>query len=239
MSIDPRRARVQARLESLKARYRGRLRERLQELMDAMAKISGDGPEVEVARVLAHRLRGTAGTYGFDEVSAIAAEVEATLRIGGDFELAALALADVAAALDGAEERVTPKAEPRPRSPVRLLFCGGNVSERSRVDEICHSLKIRLQHSRSPGEAMERARDEPPDILVVGMDGDMESSAKLARQIKALAGRLLPVVFLGDPAFDRRTTPTQRATIVRAEASRPAIRALVPFAQRPVVLVIK
>jgi hypothetical protein len=89
-------------LAPLRESYRRRLPELVAELG---ASLSGTVPparkRIEAARELAHRLKGTTGSYGFDEVSAELAQVEAGLdgllaRSGGDL---AASWHEIAAAL--------------------------------------------------------------------------------------------------------------------------------------------
>lgn len=68
-----------AQLAPLRAQFAARLPDRAVELRNALDIVSARG-ELELARRLAHRLHGTAGTYGFHGVSAEAAAIEALLE---------------------------------------------------------------------------------------------------------------------------------------------------------------
>ena len=66
------------RFAPLLVRYLMSLREQRAELRGACE--AGDG---EAVRQLAHKLRGTGGSYGFPAITAAAAAVEEALRAGG------------------------------------------------------------------------------------------------------------------------------------------------------------
>jgi HPt (histidine-containing phosphotransfer) domain-containing protein len=70
-----------AAIAALSAEYRSKLPEKYDELAAATAKAQQGSPEaLEEALKLAHRLHGTAGAYGFAQVSAAAGRLEAELR---------------------------------------------------------------------------------------------------------------------------------------------------------------
>ena len=68
-------------LESLRASYRERLPEKLRELETRLRDARGGGsPERrEQARLLAHTLKGTAGSYGFVDVASELESIESVL----------------------------------------------------------------------------------------------------------------------------------------------------------------
>ena len=68
--------------ERLRRAYRGKLTEmlaRLDSLLRKARRMRGGG-EFQAARELAHRLKGTSGSYGFDECSTELAKVEECLE---------------------------------------------------------------------------------------------------------------------------------------------------------------
>lgn len=69
-------------LEGLRRTYRGKLIEMLARLASLVreARRMRDGDELQVARDLAHRLKGTSGSYGFDECSAQLSKIEERLE---------------------------------------------------------------------------------------------------------------------------------------------------------------
>ena len=97
-------AKPDVREEDLLASIRESYRRRLPQLLAELGASLSGAPtreRIEAARELAHRLKGTTGSYGFDEVSAELAEIEARLDgllgpSGGD---AAASWHEIAAAL--------------------------------------------------------------------------------------------------------------------------------------------
>ncbi len=101
MTDEARIANARDRLAELRRGFAARLRERVEELDAAVAAVD-DRQAVAVSRVehLAHKLAGTAGSYGFHEVGEIAAEIEALCGAGFDVEQAARISERLRAALD-------------------------------------------------------------------------------------------------------------------------------------------
>jgi HPt (histidine-containing phosphotransfer) domain-containing protein len=74
-------AEMAATLAALKAEYLARLGEKVRELEDAVQRArTGQSPDLEEASSLAHRLFGTAGSYGYHAVSTAAGRVEFLLE---------------------------------------------------------------------------------------------------------------------------------------------------------------
>jgi len=77
---DAARERFRAQLERMKKGYVSRLPERAAELEELRPGLSaGDAAASQQVRDIVHRLSGTAGSYGLDEISRAATELE--LRI--------------------------------------------------------------------------------------------------------------------------------------------------------------
>jgi len=101
---DPDRARAQ--LQALQARFVASLRERLDRLDELVPKARGGSAEaLDEALVVAHRLAGAAGSFGYEAAGEAAAVLERALRSiaagitdpdGWDEALAALARARAA-----------------------------------------------------------------------------------------------------------------------------------------------
>jgi HPt (histidine-containing phosphotransfer) domain-containing protein len=73
-------------LERLRRAYRGKLIEMIARLGSLVreAREVCDGDELQAARNLAHRLKGTSGSYGFDECSEEFRKIEERLEHLGD-----------------------------------------------------------------------------------------------------------------------------------------------------------
>ena len=70
------------KLEALRRAFTGRLRERIEELRQAVDAACRGEASAEQVESLAHKLSGTAGSYGFVEVGEIAADLEALCERG-------------------------------------------------------------------------------------------------------------------------------------------------------------
>lgn len=92
---------VRAALRDLALELAGLLPERAEAIAEAFARARASPGSVEARenlRVLAHRMRGSAGSHGFEELSVEAGLIEDALLAGGD--------AVPAEAWDGMAERV-------------------------------------------------------------------------------------------------------------------------------------
>ncbi len=80
---DPKHPGALARLEALRAGFATRIGARIEELrVSATQACGGERAVRRAAEGVAHRLSGTAGSYGFPEVGAVAGELE--LLLGRD-----------------------------------------------------------------------------------------------------------------------------------------------------------
>lgn len=76
---------LEARLAGLKAKMIRGLPERVRELEGALAQLRGGEPSArDVLKRYAHKLRGVVGTYGFDDLTQLAAQGESAAREGSD-----------------------------------------------------------------------------------------------------------------------------------------------------------
>lgn len=67
-------------LRHARSRYRRRLPEQLDRLEAALRRARDRGAQLEAAWRLAHRIKGTSGSYGFDVVSGAVGRIEARLE---------------------------------------------------------------------------------------------------------------------------------------------------------------
>jgi|GEM_PF-2485153 len=89
MSDEARLADARDKLAELRNGFKARLRERVAELEAAVQSASaGEAGGVQRTEALAHKLAGTAGSYGFPEVGEAAAELEALCDAGFDADAA-------------------------------------------------------------------------------------------------------------------------------------------------------
>lgn len=181
------------------------------ELEAAYRRAADRSPEriAELSR-LAHRLHGTAGSFGVPEVSELAGRIEALLgrlcgaeaTAGGIWqELGTLvarlgstaAAAGVPAPWDGAPTSITrEKVLVVDADPAFLAF----ALEAGRRD------LFEVTTACEPREALETAAATAPDILIVGVRrGEDERSFELARSLRRLPGLgSVPLAFTSDDA---------------------------------------
>jgi HPt (histidine-containing phosphotransfer) domain-containing protein len=104
VSDDPR-ARVAAALEEMRAEYRRDLPPQVARLAAAAARASTDPAALRQAEADAHRIRGTAGSYGLTAVSEAASRLEDALARGARgeavWERVASAVAELQALANG------------------------------------------------------------------------------------------------------------------------------------------
>lgn len=79
MSDDPDRDAARARLDVVRQRFAARLAARIVELVDRIDAARSGAAPIADAVVLAHRLAGTAGSYGYDEAGEQARRLELAL----------------------------------------------------------------------------------------------------------------------------------------------------------------
>jgi CheY-like chemotaxis protein/HPt (histidine-containing phosphotransfer) domain-containing protein len=99
---DERRSAFEARLAELKRRMEAGLLARAHTLRQAAARlVAGDATARRVLKQESHKLRGVAGSYGYDDLTALAAELESRASLSPPAQLEELAtrLADAAAAV--------------------------------------------------------------------------------------------------------------------------------------------
>ncbi len=70
---------AKARLAAVRAKFAGKLRDRIDELAQVVAAAPADAEQVAKAIELAHRLAGTAGSFGYADAGAEALQLETQL----------------------------------------------------------------------------------------------------------------------------------------------------------------
>lgn len=128
------------------------------------------------AITLAHRLAGTAGTYGFVEVGCAAGALESALRaptVASSSEDVLGALA----ALTTAARSVTPKPRELPRSPLfpRALLVGAPALAEATI-AACHERLIALE-ATSYAAAIPRLLRDPPAVAALQVGRDTHARA--------------------------------------------------------------
>ncbi|MCK6504814.1 response regulator [Myxococcota bacterium] len=160
-------------LGSLRQGYRAELCRQLQVLATgarAVAQRSGDPRALEL---LAHRVHGTAGTYGFPGASLLAGQVEAALIPSSSpaegVEAALLRLAGQCEALRAELERQAPAESPAPEPSAehRVLLVHPDRGLRAELARIGTRNGLAVHEAGSEAEAIGLALRAPPTCAIV------------------------------------------------------------------------
>lgn len=189
-------------IAALRRMYAAELPAEVASLSEALGDPSRAG--VEYARLLAHRLHGTAGTYGFDRVSTLAAEVESALLAqlapgaapGPVPSTAALERAAAEAAEASAAPGTGSEPVPAVEASGRVLAVGLPAAFASGVAALASAAGIDLEVAPDWSEALRHAVCDPPEVAVLGPEGATRDQVlAVARELGA--GGCTSVVLVG------------------------------------------
>lgn len=185
-------------LEELRANYRVELPERLEELSRALTaawESSADLEGLNQVRVLAHRLRGTASSYGFLQVGEEAGQIE-------DLVIEAIAAGGLSEGLWRAASQAMSQAEqgvgasPQSFSPApynalaRLLVVDDDLNFLALLQEMGRSLLIEVTGASTAMEALKIAQEGALDAVFI--DAHLaagEDAFELGRTLRTLPGK--------------------------------------------------
>jgi diguanylate cyclase (GGDEF)-like protein len=214
---------VRQKLEELQRGYRARLASRLAELEAALssARESGPGtPEFCEAHNLAHRLRGTAGTFGLHVVAACAAAIDddlTRLETSGDDRSGAWssifrALARSAIDLGPTGPSIRPSRSLCPG--LSLLVLDDDPDCRQLVSLLGRAASLNVIESASTAEAVSIAAREPIDVMLVDLHlGKNDDAASAIAELRRHTHEALPIA-----AFSADTGVQNRLAAIRAGA---------------------
>jgi len=204
---------VAARVEVLKASYAAKLAAKLDDLREAL-RVAIDRPEdgaaIEHGRTLAHRLRGTAGSYGFPEVSALAGRVEdlLTLTDGGMSRIDPLAWAELDGALAShmhcpttseetpASATAHAKTSDRAR-PTRILLVTDDDALVTAAQRLGQKRFVQIDVAVGVDAALAQARASSPDGAFIDVSHLADDGFQLARRLRQIeGGEQLPIGFI-------------------------------------------
>jgi diguanylate cyclase (GGDEF)-like protein len=205
---------VDATLQALREEYGARLEEKVRQLTAAMGRArAGSTEAMEESFELAHKLHGTAGSYGFGAVSESAGRLEALLkparRAGATVDWSALGSALGEVASEAARTApAAPALEPEPATAeeARLPQPAGTVlvadedpAWLAEVERMGRNRLLRVVTARSPEETVAVARRQELDgamlhVNLGGQEGGFSTAARL-RDEDGL--RSLPLAFFG------------------------------------------
>jgi len=179
---------AESKLAALRAGYAAGLREKLRAIQERLD--AGDPAE---AKALAHKVRGTAGSYGYAHVGEAAGRLEDALELGeanvGELARALAALAD---GLDVPE----PDADEEEGGPVVLVLEPDDQVRRRCLESTPPGPRVRFVSD--PMEALEAAMDGEVVGAVLPAGGGARGGYAVARSLRTLEGLArLPIAFTG------------------------------------------
>jgi diguanylate cyclase (GGDEF)-like protein len=205
-----------AAMAQMRAEYARDLPGKLNALVASVASARAGQAQVALrleARTLAHRISGTAGSYGFPEVGSACAHLEELIvGLGETLESAlpaAWASVSQAAAtvlVAAARSSQTPDApEPRANEP-RFLVVDDDPAVLAYVEALGRQQAIEVIRAYDEPEALARARQFSPDVAILDVALGEDKSFNLARELRSLPGlEQLPLAFMSiDAGLDNR-----------------------------------
>ncbi len=191
-------------LAELRAQFTKRLPAKLAELTESVVAAKRDPSVVGAARTLAHRLRGSAGSYGHPGVGEAVGVVEELLAEADAkgpehrrflWEELAQALRDAQAAVAGAPGVARFGDVSVPPSGV-LLVVDDDPDYLQMVRATARKLDVSLVTALSADEALQRARTQPLVAAILDVHLMQQSSFELARRIRETPGNAeIPIAF--------------------------------------------
>jgi len=188
----------EAALERLREAYREELPSRLGELRASIEDAAGapdDREAIGVARELAHRLRGTAGSYGFLQVGEESGRIEELLLSAMDEGTFAEGRIRAArSALDQAERAVRASPHSVQATPynalARVLVVDDDLGFLSLVREMGRSLLVEVVGAPSAADALDVAQSSELDAVFIDAHLSAgEDAFELGRSLRALPGK--------------------------------------------------
>lgn len=196
-----------ASLAALNAEYGARLREKVSGLEALLGRVrAGEKDALDEAYTVVHKLHGTAGSYGFAEVSSAAGRLELVLkpaREGGALDAGAMEEAFHAlAAQASVPVKPAPAAKtPGPLLPTEgvLLVVDGDAQVLAEAERLGRAHVVRVLTARTVDEARAVVRRQWVDGVLIHMhlDGPL-GGISAAHALRAEEGLgVLPLAFTG------------------------------------------
>ncbi|WP_256560195.1 response regulator [Myxococcus dinghuensis] len=195
-----------ASLAALNAEYGARLKDKVAALETLLGEArAGTRGAMEDAYVLAHKMHGTAGSYGFAAVSASAGKLEDALRPGREGLALDWAAVDAAFRDLGASARVPmappPKAAPAPVLPAEgvLLVVDEDSQVLAEAERLGRAHVVRVVTAGTPEGARAVARRQWVDGALIHLNlGGAQGGIQAAHVLRAEPGlEALPLAFTG------------------------------------------
>ncbi|WP_267145433.1 response regulator [Myxococcus guangdongensis] len=205
--VDPVRDELAASLVALNEEYGARLKDKvggLEALLSAAR--AGNGGALDEASMVVHKLHGTAGSYGFTEVSLAAGRLEEGLRAGKDGGRVDWGLVDVAFRELAATASVQVTPPVRKDGPAAMLPTEGVLlvvdEDRAVLEEaerLGRAHVVRVLPARTADEAVVLARRQWVDGVLIHMHlGGEMGGIQAAHELRSAEGMgSLPLGFTG------------------------------------------
>ncbi len=190
-------------LAKLHEEFTERLPGKIAELAEATRAAKLDRSCLDNARTLAHRLRGSAGSYGHPAVGETVGIVEDLLaEVDADgvgrrllWEDLEQALRDARAAVASAPVRVA-RQEPATPLTKSLLVVDDDVSYLQMVRAVLRRLDVNVVTAQSADEALQRAGTQPLVGAILDVHLAQEDAFELARRLRGTPGNAeIPIAF--------------------------------------------
>ena len=192
---------LQQMMETLSRDYRERLPQKLLDLEQALQAAQVDSEKIPQARTLAHRLHGSAGSYGLHELGDWVGKIEAQLHeartVGttwdGNFSLQCLR---EARALLQNLEAPTPSSRLAAPAVSQLLVVDDDFDFLELLRLLSRKLGIPMLMAHTPEQALERAATVPLVGAILDVHMGNELAFELAHRLRDLPGKAqLPLAF--------------------------------------------
>ncbi|HSJ23980.1 MAG TPA: response regulator [Longimicrobiales bacterium] len=193
-------------MNELRALFRQALASRIAELDEALALLRDDyasgADEADAAariRRIAHSLRGSGGTYGFPQVSALAAAAEDAAPDGLQeraAHLLALLRDIVAAGNDGDPAAAGPAAIDSPRRALRVLIVDDDAEIRLLTGFLLREAGHVVGHAGDMASALSAVHAFAPDVVLMDVMLGSEDGLDAAVRIRAAHAEPPDIVFV-------------------------------------------
>lgn len=199
-------------MEALSKEYLSQLPEELNEIKNALNKISQQGladEELKTMRLYSHKIRGTAGTFGFDELGQHMAEMEDSIKthqsaagiddsnfvkqLKSFFEKAKITLRNY----EHTEETETTPT-PEFKSLSCILVADTDPVFLSSVEKVARQRFVDVLSAASPQEVLRLLSSKTIDAIIIDARMAESRSCEFIKTIRDLTGENVPIAFISE-----------------------------------------
>lgn len=201
--------RLEEALAKMSAEFSQRLPHKIDEIATCLAQVKAGEQPVSGAITLAHRLHGSAGSYGFSEVGRHIGKIEKLLGAPLDWEQIDQTLLDARRALERAQPCQS-WARARPGLP-HLLVVDDDRDFLALVGAVGKKFSVPILTTTHADEAVALAQQNELLGALLDVHLGLEFSFQLARQLRDLPGKeALPLAFTSvDHSMETRVNAVQ------------------------------